>query len=242
MNPCKQFFKKKCKIIILLCLFPFLNIPPLFCDNLFPKQNPQTANISKTVEVIMENIEKKYSQAGFSADFNQVSTLKALDITDTASGTMIVKRPGMMRWEYEKPEKQIIISDGDKLWIYRPEDNQVLTGRAPEFFKEGKGAGFLSDMKILRKKFNISLVKNESDSFYMLKLLPNKKMFDISSIFIKVLKRNFNIVRIITYNSYEDETKIDLVDIKFKEKIDDSIFNFIIPEGIDVLQINESES
>jgi len=190
----------------------------------------------------MENIEKKYSQAGFSADFNQVSTLKALDITDTASGTMIVKRPGMMRWEYEKPEKQIIISDGDKLWIYRPEDNQVLTGRAPEFFKEGKGAGFLSDMKILRKKFNISLVKNESDSFYMLKLLPNKKMFDISSIFIKVLKRNFNIVRIITYNSYEDETKIDLVDIKFKEKIDDSIFNFIIPEGIDVLQINESES
>ena len=188
----------------------------------------------------MENIEKQYSQAGFSAGFNQVSTLKALDITDTASGKMIVKRPGMMRWEYEKPEKQIIISDGDRLWIYRPEDNQVLTGSAPEFFKEGKGAGFLSDMKILRKKFNITLMKGESDSFYMLKLLPNEKMLDILSIFIKVSKSNFNIVQIITYNSYEDETKIDLFDIKFKDKIDDSSFNFIIPDGVDILQINES--
>ena len=240
MNPCKQFFKKKCKISILLCLFSFLNTPPLFSDNLFPKQTPQTANMLKSVDVIMESIEKKYSQDGFSAGFNQISTLKALDITDTASGRMIVKCPGMMKWEYEKPEKQIIISNGDRLWVYRPEDNQVLTGRAPEFFKEGKGAGFLSDMKILRKKFNITLMKSESDSFYMLKLLPNKKMLDILSIFIKVLKSNFSIVQIITHNLYEDETKIDLFDIKFKDKIDASIFNFIIPEGVDILQINES--
>jgi len=26
----------------------------------------------------------------------------------------------MMRWEYEKPERQVIITDGKKLWIFRP--------------------------------------------------------------------------------------------------------------------------
>ena len=226
------------KIILYVFLFLFIYTQVLFSDDILQKKNLTTDALPKAAKVIMEKIEKRYSQTGFSADFNQISTLKALDITDTASGTMLVKRPGMMRWEYEKPEKQIIVSDADKVWIYRPEDNQMLTGNAPDFFKEGRGAGFLSDMKILRKKFTINLINNESDDFYILKLLPNDKIFDIAIIFLKVLKSNFNIVCITTYNLYDDETKIDFSAIKFMEKIDDSMFELIMPEGIDLLQID----
>ena len=74
-----------------------------------------------------------------------------------ASGKVYIKYPGMMRWEYEKPDRQIIITDADKLWIYRPEDNQVMTGKAPTFFRDGKGASFLSDIRLIRQKFDISL-------------------------------------------------------------------------------------
>ena len=47
----------------------------------------------------------------------------------------------------------VVGSDSKKLWIFRPEDNQVLVGEAPAFFGEGKGASFLSDMKSIRKIF-----------------------------------------------------------------------------------------
>ena len=65
---------------------------------------------------IMDKVEKKYDVVDFSSYFVQESTLKAMDITDVASGSIFVKRPGMMRWEYDKPDKQTIITDGKKLW------------------------------------------------------------------------------------------------------------------------------
>ena len=137
----------RCKIyfIVSIFLFGYINVA-------FTEVSSEDINLNN----IIDKLEKRYSQTGYSAVFTQISTLKAIEVTDTASGTMIVKRPGMMRWEYIEPEKQTIISDGDMLWVYRPEDNQVIVGKAPDFFKDGKGAGFLSNMEILILLFNVS--------------------------------------------------------------------------------------
>ena len=42
-----------------------------------------------------------------------------------ASGTVALKKPGKMRWDYEKPEKKLFIADGTTLWVYEPEDEQA---------------------------------------------------------------------------------------------------------------------
>jgi outer membrane lipoprotein carrier protein len=195
-----------------------------------------------TVDQILENVENKYKNSKFSADFIQKSTIKAMNITDTATGKVYIKYPGMMRWEYEKPDRQIIITDADKLWIYRPEDNQVMTGKAPTFFRDGKGASFLSDIRMVRKKFDISLESNkpaESDLFYYLKLIPREKTLDISEIRLMVSRKTFNVLQVMTLNFYGDETRIDLVNFAFGADIDDSLFSFTIPQGVDVIQIDE---
>jgi outer membrane lipoprotein carrier protein len=188
---------------------------------------------------ILEGIENRYANSAFSAKFLQESTIKAMEITDFAAGKVFVRHPGMMRWEYDEPDKQVIITDGFKLWIYRPEDNQVMTGSAPEFFRDGKGASFLSDIKLIREKFNISLSGSETDFFYELKLKPIEKTLDISDIHISVSKKTFNIVRIATYNFYGDETRFEFLNTEFNLQLDDSLFSFKIPEGADVLQIDE---
>ena len=195
-----------------------------------------------TVDQILQNVENKYTNSKFAADFIQRSTIKAMNITDTATGKVYIKYPGMMRWEYEKPERQIIITDADKLWIYRPEDNQVMTGKAPTFFRNGKGASFLSDIRIVREKFDISLESSppsDSDLFYHLKLIPREKTLDISEIRLMVSRKTFNVLQIETLNFYGDETRIDLVNFAFGVDIDESLFSFRIPEGVDVIQIDE---
>jgi len=189
-----------------------------------------------TADDVITKIENRYSVPGFSARFIQESTLKAMGITDVATGKMFVKRPGMMRWEYEKPEKQVVVTDGENLWIYRPDDNQVMVGKAPEFFGAGKGATFLSDIRIIRRNFSVSIAKDK-DGYVVLDLLPKQKKADVAKIYISILKRDYEISRIGINNSYGDETVIDLFDSQFVTS-PDSAFTFIIPKGAEVIKID----
>ena len=191
------------------------------------------------LEQILDRMEKHYAGNSFKAEFVQESTVKAMEITDFATGKIFVRYPGKMRWEYEKPEKQIIITDGFKLWIYRPADNQVMTGSAPAFFSDGKGASFLSDITLVRKKFHITLGESKDDFFYELELKPLEKTLDVTDIRLSVTKNTFTVIRVITYNSYGDENRIEFLNHKFNVDLKDSLFSFKAPEGADVLQLDE---
>jgi outer membrane lipoprotein carrier protein len=192
-----------------------------------------------TLNEIMDKVEKKYDVVDFSSYFIQESTMKAMEITDVASGTIFVKRPGMMRWEYDKPDRQTIITDGKKLWVYKPDDNQVMIGKAPSFFGDGKGAGFLSNMKLIREKFTVYFEKTINNRDYVIKLLPKEETVGIAKIYLAISKSTFKIKKIITQNEFEDENVIELVNSKFNLNLDESLFNFIVPEGTDVIRMDE---
>ena len=211
----------------------------LFCAFIVSGTSPIASDKMLSLSEILDKVEKRYDVVDFSSYFVQESTLKAMDITDVASGSIFVKRPGMMRWEYDKPDRQTIITDGKKLWIYKPDDNQVMIGRAPSFFGDGKGAGFLSDMKLIREKFKVNFEKEKSDHDYVLKLLPKEQTIGIAKIYLAVSKTTFKIKKIITLNEYDDETVIELVNSKFNLNLDESLFRFIVPEGIDVIMMDE---
>ena len=218
----------KFKIILyFLCVFV------VFGTNAFANEKVLTLN------EIMDKVEKKYDVVDFSSYFVQESTMKAMDITDVASGSIFVKRPGMMRWEYDKPDRQTIITDGKKLWVYKPDDNQVMIGKAPSFFGEGKGAGFLSDMKLIREKFTVYFEKEKSEHDYVIKLLPKQQTVGIAKIYLAISKTTFQIKKIITQNEYDDENVIELVNSKFNLNLDESLFNFIVPDGTDVIRMDE---
>jgi len=56
---------------------------------------------------------------------------------------------------------------------------------------------------------------------------------------LSITKNTFNVVRIITYNTYGDENRIEFANLKFHLKLSDSLFSFEIPPGSDVLQLDE---
>ncbi|MEE8398836.1 MAG: outer membrane lipoprotein chaperone LolA [Desulfobacterales bacterium] len=192
-----------------------------------------------TLEKILAGIENRYAAPGFSARFEQVSTIKAMDISDSASGEIFVKRPGKMRWVYERPDRQTIITDGKTLWVYKPDDRQVILGGYPTFFGDGKGAGFLTDMKLIRETFNIRLNGVDGNGDYMLILLPKKKTFSISIVRLLISEKAFDILEITTANADGDETRIRLKGIRFLETLSDALFSFEIPEGVDVLRMEQ---
>ena len=199
------------------------------------ENQPGTLNMS--VDQILDEVEKVYTASGFSADFIQASTIKAMEITDSASGKVSIKYPGKMRWVYQTPEEQIIVSDGVHLWIYRPVDNQVLKGQASTFFGDGKGAGFLSDIRKIRDDFHITLEDIRFGDYYNLKMVPRQKTWDLVRINLLVSKQNFHITHVYTYNAYEDVTRIEFLNLAFDAALDPSLFEFQIPDNVDILEL-----
>ncbi|MCK5098513.1 MAG: outer membrane lipoprotein carrier protein LolA [Desulfobacteraceae bacterium] len=200
----------------------------------FPLSAQESA--SATLDQFLDGLEKRYSKKEFIADFSQVSKLKVLEIDETASGKALFSHPGKMKWEYLEPQQHQMITNGKILWIYRPDQNQVIIGDAGNFFKEGSGGAFLSDISIVREKYMIS-IKENSESFFSLKFIPKIKTPEIQSILIIVSKTTYNIQKIITSNIYGDTIELGFHNIEFKD-IDDSVFEFIIPENASVIDID----
>ena len=195
-------------------------------------------NEASGIDTILTGLEARYAGKGFKAVFFQESMLKAMQISDTAQGRLTVRRPGKMRWEYTTPDPQTIITDGDTMWIYRPADNQVMVGKAPEFFSGGKGAGFLSDIRQIRKSFTVELKSAENPDYHRLKLVPLNPTPELAMILLSVGKTSFQVDQVVTTNAYGDETRIVLSDYEFNLNPDDALFRFETPEGVDVVQID----
>lgn len=209
----------------------------LFAPLTYAETKPQS---DMTLDDILDKVEARYTGQGFSADFQQESTIAAMDITDTATGNLFVRPPDRMRWEYEQPERQVILTDGETLWIWRPEDNQVMIGRAPAYFGDGKGASFLSDIREIRKSFDVSL-EPEADAepgHYRLKLVPKQKEYDIAAVYLAVSKDQFIVDEVTTRNDYGDVTRITLTDFTFDQPISDDIFDLDVPPGTDMIQMD----
>ena len=81
--------------------------------------------------------------------------------------------------------------------------------------------------------------KKDKNKNYVIKLLPKKEMAGVSEIYLTVDRNRFEVVQIVTYNIYKDETRIELSRLRFEQKLDSALFRFNIPDGVDVLQFDE---
>ncbi len=185
---------------------------------------------------IISGIEAKYAQKSFSADFEQASRLTALDVTEIARGKAWFSHPGKMKWAYESSDNHEIITNGKNLWIYRPEENQVMIGNAAPFFQSGSGGAFLADIRKIRGEFTIE-PGNSGDNFAQLVLTPKKETPELAKIRITVNLPGYEIPVVETENIYGDTTKFIFTNIQFST-FDERIFEFTPPLGIEIIEMD----
>lgn len=63
------------------------------------------------------------------ADFAQIVTAKNGKRPQQSTGVMMFSRPGKFRWQIERPYSQLLVGDGEKVWIYDPDLRQVTVKR-----------------------------------------------------------------------------------------------------------------
>ena len=86
------------------------------------------------------------------ADFAQVVVARGGRKPQESSGTVAISRPGKLRWEIIKPYPQLVVGDGEKIWIYDPELKQVTVRKAGQALG-GSPAALLAGKNELERDF-----------------------------------------------------------------------------------------
>ncbi len=165
------------------------------------------------------------------AIFTQTVADSSGQISQQASGTLQFLRPGKFRWTYIKPYEQLIVADGEKLWIYDKDLNQV-TQRKLDKALGSSPAALLAGADDIEKYFSLNALGKKGRLDWL-----EVKPYDEDSLFDKVrmgfFRDTLEVMEL--YDHFGQTTTIKLSRIERNPVTRADTYTFTIPDGADVV-------
>jgi outer membrane lipoprotein carrier protein len=187
---------------------------------------------------LARSVQKKYEQVrDFSADFEHAYEGGVLKKKVTERGTVLVKKPGMMRWTYTSPEKKEFVSDGRRLYSYVPEDRQVIVSAVPSAGEASSPALFLAGKGDILRDFTPSMpaIGGLGPSEVALKLVPSTPQREYDWMVLVLDRATYQIRRLVTTDAQGGTSTFIFAGIRENVGLPDRAFTFTIPRGVDVI-------
>lgn len=196
------------------------------------------ANVENSeLERVVGRLQDNYKEIkDYRASFVQEAKIKGYPRAQRSSGEVFYRKPGMMRWNYDEPEIQEIVTDGKVLWMYTPSLDQVMKADFAMTSQSKVAEAFLSGMGNISKDFNIS-IKNSKDkkSDIILMLIPKDENDPVKSLELSVDRETVYVRKSVMTDIYGNVTTVSLSDFKVNTGIKKKIFNFVPPEGVEII-------
>ena len=199
----------------------------LLSGNLIHAETPEQA----ALDAIQQNYEKVLT---FEADFIQKSYIKMMDKTQDVKGTVSIKKPGKMKWDYGAPDTQILISNESTLWLYVPEEEQATKVPIESIYSSNTPALFLAGKGKLTQAFNVESVNLDKDPI-SITLIPKADDQAMTRLQLFANKKNYQITGSTVYDKLGNKTEIRFSNIKTNREIPEKTFQFQAPANVEVL-------
>jgi outer membrane lipoprotein carrier protein len=176
------------------------------------------------------------------ADFTEI--YQGGGIERTESGTLWLKKPGKMSWEYRSPEEKLFVSDGKDAWLYLPVEKQARKSslrkledlRSPLAFLLGKtklekeldDLSFAPDMQAWKAEDSI------------LRGVPRGMEDRVSQVLLEITP-DHRIARIMIQGVDDSITEYRFSNQKEDVQIPDSKFRFVAPPGTETVEDETGE-
>ncbi len=190
--------------------------------------------IAKKIQTVYENTKN------FVADFEQQVYWRRGQEIRFSKGKVWFQKPGLMRWEYVWPEPMLIVSDGKNLYIYSQQDNQVMIFSLNKAVSAKLVLGFMNGKGNLLKDFVIITSKNLEGDKIALDLKPKIENSQVEQLRIVVYKKTCLIDEIWFWDCLGNLTKIRFLKFKRNVHLEDKLFNFVPPKGVEIIRENSS--
>jgi outer membrane lipoprotein-sorting protein len=209
-----EFLKSICMMSYVLCFIAALT--PL-------------AQGEPTPTDLVEKVQQRYDQTqSLKAHFSQETRSQAARLGTSARGTLYLRRPKAMRWNYVEPRQWFLVID-DKTYHYSPEANTVYeqTIALPEVFN------LFSGLERVKETFNIARLPDSPGppTRQMLELLPRDPEFPVARVILWIEPHSHLVVRVKTEDPLGNINEITLSRIELDSVLDPSLFQLKIPEG-----------
>ncbi|MBC8258054.1 MAG: outer membrane lipoprotein chaperone LolA [SAR324 cluster bacterium] len=210
---------------ILLITLMFLGLPVLL--------QAKETNLLQLIQVQYQSIQS------FSGRFVQTSHRNNSETgPKRGQGQVSYKRPGRMRWLYETPEEQLLVTNGETLWLYDPLLENVTIQKL-EKITAGTALSFLlglGDLQTDFKRREISQLLLKSSEAVIVELEPKKDTANLAFIQLAVHPQNYNLQKIALMDRQGNYRTIALESMQYNLLLEDHIFEFKVTAEMEVIE------
>jgi len=146
-------------------------------------------------------------------------------------GMFYMRRPGMFRWVYCEPYLQMIISDGNTLWIYDEDLEQTIIRNIGDATEDSPAAILGGEVRINNHYLMIEL--EASDGISWMELTPRDAGSQYDSIRLGFIDNQ--LTKLILFDSLGQKNSITFIDTIRNKTLAIELFGFTPPEGIDII-------
>lgn len=168
----------------------------------------------------------------YEAAFEQLILDGSGERLQEATGRMWLSRPGKFRWEVDAPYQQEVVSDGEEVYLYDPDLEQVTVQALDQRVTHTPALLLSGSTSELTDSYDVSRQQQGSaETFTLLPRSPDT-LFEELKMTFRGERLNF----LQMTDSTGQRTAIEFHDVRTNEAIDDSMFVFEIPDGTDVIR------
>jgi outer membrane lipoprotein carrier protein len=196
-------------------------------------------NVGPSAAEIVAKVRAFYSGASdYQASFVQTTAHKMFQgRLERAYGKVLFKRGGLMRWEYDRPEKKLFVYDGKTLWIYEPEVPQVFAGTG-DTERYRRALAFLTGESDLTQEYQVARLPADTFDFsggFVLGLTPKDRKSPFDHVELYVSATDFHVVRSVLVDHEGNRNRLDFANPVVASGIDAALFTFTPPKGVPVI-------
>lgn len=177
--------------------------------------------------------------SSMTADFTQITTSPMSRRKKEGNGTVILLKPGKMRWDYIAPDEQVIVCDGTNIMMYFANEKQMLVSDAKQYLESDVAYSFFAGNSNLQKDFDVSYPMEEelgvTDGQVALKIVPKVQHPQIDYITLWADKK-YLVKKIIVVDKFGSRTEIGFTNITLNSTIPESSFSFTPPKGTEIIK------
>ena len=190
--------------------------------------------------ITLEQVQERYLEMqSFQGNFQQTTIIESEARRASASGMIAYQRPGKMRWEYQEPDPQLLVTDGNTLWLYDhllenvtiQELAVVTDGTVLAFLL---GAGELTD-DFTQRRMQKSLLDSDK-SWKVLELVPNREKSAIEFLQLGVDSESGNLEALLFKDNSGSVRIIEFEALSYNVGFSEGFFSFEIPPGMEVIR------
>jgi len=167
----------------------------------------------------------------FKAKFTQTVLDPRGQVLEEAQGFFILERPGKFRWDYDMPYPQHIIADGERIWFYDVDLEQVTVKSQLEALADTP-ATLLSGETLPSDKYLLSDISSE-DGLSWVELIPKDVDSNFQTITLAFDQQGLN--QMIMKDSFDQQTRLVFSQTTENSTLLADVFVFTPPSGVDVV-------